>query len=148
MDLTITFHVNRIYFESYEAPCGEPERSEIRQAWESAIVGTIEAAGYTCEFEHGVGFDPGIKWYARLGEGESYAWNGGGVKAKDGYPLDDACEECEDAAAKDLWHEVLPILRRDTERTVEAALEAAGVAASELSDQFVRESQEAADDNP
>jgi len=33
---TITIKTNRIYFESFEAPCGEPERDEIRAAWERA----------------------------------------------------------------------------------------------------------------
>ncbi len=61
MEATIKIKTNRIYFEQFEAPCGEPEVTEIKQAWESAIYAVIEASGFQAETHIGVGFDPAVQ---------------------------------------------------------------------------------------
>jgi enolase len=66
MEATITIKTNRIFFERFEAPCGEPEVSEIKNTWSGAIYDVIEAAGFTAETEIDVGFDPAVQKFVTV----------------------------------------------------------------------------------
>lgn len=138
---TLSVKTNRIYFERYEAPCGEPEDNEIRQAWESAAILAIEAAGYDCEVDVGVGGDPAVRWHLGY-DGNWFDWSTGPRMDDEriGNPIDELCEECADEAARDLWRAILPILRRDAARVADDAISSAADAAEQLSAEFVRQS--------
>ena len=49
--VTIKIKINRIYFEQFEAPCGEPELTEIRLEWERAVIAVIEKHGFQADLE-------------------------------------------------------------------------------------------------
>lgn len=147
---TITIKTNRIYFESFEAPCGEPEETEIRQAWEQAACAAIEDAGYESRIDIGVGHDPAIRWYLGYNDRRGFDWSGPAdlrpADAEIGFQPEYDCEECENAEAAELWHSVIPIIRRDAQRVAEDAISAASRAAQALSDQFVARSEATEDE--
>lgn len=60
---TITINVNRIYFEQFDAPAGEPDYAEIRREWEAAAVAVIEAVGFDAEVNFKVGYNPAPSFY-------------------------------------------------------------------------------------
>jgi len=140
---TITIKTNRIYFESFEAPCGQPERDEIRAAWERTACEVIENAGYKSQIEIGVGHDPAREWYLDYGDHWSLDWS----RPADRRPAEIAfvaecdCDECDNAEAEELWKAAMPIIRRDVKRVAEEAIEAADEAAQALSDHFVKQSE-------
>lgn len=140
---TITITTNRIYFESFDAPCGQPERDEIRAAWESAAVETIEAAGYAAQVEIGVGHDPAREWHLDYGDARWIDWSGPDNRrpAEIAFEAECDCEECDNAEAEALWKAAMPIIRRDVKRVAEEAIEAADEASQALSDHFVKQSE-------
>lgn len=140
---TITIKTNRIYFESFDAPCGQPERDEIRAAWESAAVETIEAAGYAAQVEIGVGHDPAREWYLGYGDRRGIDWFGPAAlrPAEIAFEAECDCYECDNAEAEALWKAAMPIIRRDVKRVVDEAIEAANEASQALSDHFVKQSE-------
>jgi hypothetical protein len=127
MNATITVRTNRIYFERFEAPCGEPEVSEIKRAWESAIYKVIEDAGFEAEVEIGVGYDPAVKHYVN-------------IEAGDECDCDNETPDC-DCEAKAEIKPLVALAERYGERVAEQAAEAGFEAAAEKSGEFVRASE-------
>lgn len=143
---TITIKTNRIHFESFEAPCGEPERDEIRAAWEQAACEVIENAGYEAQIGSGVARNPAREWYLGYGEHrlrEWIDWSGPDNRrpAEIAFSPECDCEECDNAEAEALWKAAMPMVRRDVKRVAEEAIMAADRAAQALSDQFVAQSE-------
>jgi hypothetical protein len=139
---TISVKVNRIFFERYEAPCGEPETDEIRKSWEFALIEEIEKSGYDAKVEYGVGHDPTPNWYLTY-DGNCIDWSGkpAGGNQDLVLPGHEQCEECEDAAAQELWIAVRAIVRNDAGTTADVALQAGDAAAQALSDLYVAQSE-------
>ena len=124
MNATIKIKTNRIYFEQFEAPCGEPEVSEIKMAWESAIYKAIEEAGFTSETEIGVGYDPAVCKYVTI-----EIAHGGGCEAGEA--------ECDCGFEKELEH-LISLCERYGESVAERAVEAGYEAAAAKSAEFVQ----------
>lgn len=128
MEAQIKIKTNRIYFEQFEAPCGEPEVSEIKMAWESAIYKVIEAAGFTAETEIGVGHDPAVCKYVT-------------VEAGDECDCENQSPDC-DCEAKAEVPELIKLCERYGELIAERAVEAGESAADATSEEFVKASEE------
>jgi hypothetical protein len=149
--IKIEICTNRIYFESFETPCGRLEKAELETAWESAIYDTIEAAGFEAKTTIGGGFDP-ARDYGIAVNGVFCAW----LKLaftpdlkkeikKIAETITDDCsgDDCDCLErAEEFVAGVLPSILRDARRVAEAALEAGEAAAQKLSDEFVKSSEE------
>ncbi len=119
---------NRIYFEQFEAPCGEPEVSEIKMAWESAVYDVIESAGFSAETDIGVGKDPAVQKYVT-------------ISVENECDCDDPSPDC-DCAAKAELPELVKLLEKCGELIADQAIEAGWAAANKKSEEFVKASEE------
>lgn len=129
MEAVIKIKTNRIYFEQFEAPCGEPEDSEIKQAWAAAIYAIIEAAGFTAETGIGVGFDPAVQKFINvIADGECDCEN----------PSSDC-----DCTAKNELPDLIKLCEKYGELVAEKAVDAGYEAAAAKSAEFVKASEEA-----
>jgi hypothetical protein len=128
MNATIKIKTNRIYFEQFQAPCGEPEVSEIKMAWESAIYKVIEDARFEAETEIGVGHDPAVQKFVT-------------VEAGDECECENQSPDC-DCRAKTEMPELIKLCERYGELVAESAIEAGYEAAAKQSKQFVKASEE------
>ncbi|MFA7455670.1 MAG: hypothetical protein WCZ10_14540 [Desulfobulbaceae bacterium] len=143
--ITIHIDTNRIKFESYERPAGLEDLKEIRTAWESRLIEVIEAAGYECKLNVGVGFDPAVHVGCQIDGFWLHE-----DRAREAEQIADSITEACDAdetcdcgyRIKDLMDALLPIIYRDWRRVADEALDAAETAALECSDELVRSSEE------
>jgi len=120
--ITLTIKINQIFWEAFETPCGEPEKTEVRLAFEQAAIEIIENAGFYGEIERGVGKNPTPERYL----------------APESEPeCDECCEGIE--AFKESW----PLVEKYGEIIYEQAYEAGCKAAQAMSDKFVEESESA-----
>lgn len=124
--VTIKIKVNRIYYEDFPTPCGEPEVTEVRMAWSRAVVDVIEAAGFVADIEDlHVGFNPKPEIFV-YGEDVTCEF----AEAEE--------EDCEGVAA----YEAVCKLAISYGRIIaEKAIDAGEEAAQKLSDKFVEESE-------
>lgn len=127
MNATIKIQTNRIYFEQFETPCGEPEISEVKMAWESAIYTVIEKAGFTAETKIGVGYDPAVQKFIT-------------VETGDECDCDNESPDC-DCQAKEELPELVKMIEKYGELIAEQAIEAGYDAAAAKSDEFVKASE-------
>lgn len=151
--IKIEISTNRIYFEGFETPCGQPEKTELKTAWETAIYEIIEAAGFEAETKVGCGFDP-ARDYGVSVNGVWCAWSKLAFTPdlkkeikKIAETITDDCgsDDCDCLdRAEELIEVVLPAIIRDARRIAELALEAGESAAQKLSDEFVENSKVAA----
>jgi len=128
MEATITITTNRIYFEQFETPCGEPEITEVKLAWEGAIYKVIEAAGFNCETKIGVGYDPAIQKYIT-------------IEANDECDCDNESPDC-DCGAKEELPELIKLCERYGDSVADQAIDAGYNAAAAKSDEFVKSIEE------
>lgn len=128
MKAEICIKTNRIFFEQFEAPCGEPEVTEIKQAWVSAIYKTIEDAGFTAETKIGVGFDPAVQKFVT-------------VEANDECDCDNESPDCDCEVKKELT-ELIKLVERYGELIAEQASETGYNAAAAKSAEFVKVSEQ------
>jgi len=125
--VTIKIKVNRIYFEQFEAPCGEPEVTEIRLEWERAVIDVIEKAGFFADLEttH-VGHNPAPAVFINA----------------DDVTCDYAEDEGEDDCDGVLAYNDLVVLVEDYGKLIaEKAIEAGVEAAEKQSAEFVEASE-------
>lgn len=129
MKAVIKIKTNRIYFEQFEAPCGEPEISEIKDAWNSTIYATIEEAGFAAETEIGVGHDPAVQKFV-------------GVDAKDECDCENPSPDDCDCDAKSELPALIELCEKYGEKIAEEAVEAGYDVAAAKSAEFVKASEE------
>jgi len=127
MSAEIKIKTNRIYFEQFEAPAGEPETSEIKRAWEVAIYKVIEEAGFDAEVEISVGHDPAVQKYVTV-----EVAHGGGCEAGEA--------ECDCGFEKELGG-IITIAERYGNSIADQAIEAGYEAAAAQSEEFVKASE-------
>jgi len=127
MEATIKIKTNRIYFEQFETPCGEPEITEVKMAWESAIHKVIEDAGFVAETNIGVGFDPYVVKFVD-------------VSASDECDCDNPSEDC-DCEAKSELPDLIRLCEKYGELVAEKAIDAGYEAAAAKSEEFVKASE-------
>lgn len=128
MDAVITIKTNRIYFEQFETPCGEPEITEVKLAWEAAIHEVIEMAGFSAGTHIGVGFDPAVQKFVNINAGDEC-------------DCENPSGDC-DCEAKSELPELTDLCEKYGELIAEKAVEAGYDAATEKSDEFVKASEE------
>jgi hypothetical protein len=127
MKAAIKIKTNRIYFEQFETPCGEPEIGEVKQAWSRAIYKTIEAMGFEAETQIGVGYDPAVQKIVI-------------VEVDDECDCENPSPDC-DCAAKDELPELVKLCEKYGNLIAEQAVEAGYNAAQAKSDEFVKTSE-------
>lgn len=155
--IKIEISTNRIFFERFEAPCGDPEDSEIRNAWESTIYETIEAAGFEAKTTIGVDLDPACSFGIAIND-IFCAWSNPftincSLKEEITQIVESItgdcacnCENCDcEERAEEFVTAVLPSILRDARRVAEQALENATGSAQDLSDKFVKDSESVED---
>jgi len=128
MEALITIKTNRIYFEQFETPCGEPEITEVKLAWESAIHEVVEMAGFSADTQIGVGFDPAVQKFIN-------------ITAGDECDCENPSEYC-DCEAKSELPELLDLCEKYGELVADKAIEEGYKAATEKSDEFVKTSED------
>jgi len=128
MAAVIKIKTNRIYFEQFETPCGEPEITEVKLAWEAAVIEVIEMSGFSAETHIGVGFDPAVQKFIN-------------ITAGDECDCENPSEDC-DCEAKNELPELIELCEKYGELVAEKAVDAGYDAATEKSDEFVKASEE------
>jgi hypothetical protein len=124
MQATIKITTNRIYFEQFETPAGEPEIAEVKMAWESAIYEVIEKAGFVAETHIGVGFGTAIEKFVT-------------VTAGDECDCENPSPDC-DCEAKSELSKLIELCEKYGEAIAEKAIEAGYAAAAAKSEEFVK----------
>lgn len=119
----IKINVNRIYFEDFPAPCGEPERTEIRLAWERAVIDVVEDIGFSCNIQLRIGHDPKLRIYVNCEDVE--------------------CDESHDGEcyASVSYAELAKFVERYGAEVAERAIVAGDAAAQKESDHYVAEDE-------
>jgi hypothetical protein len=150
MGIKIAISTNRIFFENFKNPCGEPELTEIRREWESVIYRVLENNGFEAEVEIGVGHDPAVSYAIQI-EGVCCGWSNAGLRdvsiAREIREIADeltaACEVDCDSTYRvcSALESLIPAALRDARRVADLAIDKAREAANELSGQFVAESE-------
>ena len=128
MKTTIKIQTNRIFFEQFPHPCGEPELKDIRNAWAAACTDVIEDAGFEAEVGYGVGYDPAVKHCVTID-----------VDADCDCDATAVGEDC-DCDAKYALAEIKPLLVKYGEIIAEKAKDEGLAAAQQTGDEFEQES--------
>jgi len=127
MKAVIKIKTNRIYFEQFVAPCGGPEVSEIKMAWEQAIVDVIESSGFLADIEIGVGYYPAVQKIVS-------------IEAGDECDCDNESPDCE-CQAKEELPELIALCEKYAQLIADKATDAGYDAAAAKSDEFVKASE-------